>query len=153
MVLADSFIWLLIEDRNASTFTAIDQTRLRKVEMAPGAKTRAIEKMLAEVAEECAMDNWDGYAAKAVDAETRSVALAVLRSLPDYLGLPDVVGEPGGEIGLEWRSGESILAVVIDKRSRLHYAAIDGNSTERGAIDFGGVFPHRLTELIATITG
>jgi hypothetical protein len=110
-----------------------------------------IDQVLSELAVGCAVDNWDGYGANRIDNETIEAARIVLNSLPPYVPFPDIAGEPGGEIGLEWRRGDAIAAVMIDKRFRLHYATIRGRTTERGAVDFVDHFPSRLASLIAFI--
>ncbi len=100
---------------------------------------------------ECSTANWDGYDARPVMRETFESAAALLKSLPTTIPMPDVAAEPGGEIGFEWRKDSSLIAVMIDGRSRLHYAAVYGRDTTHGATDFVDLLPSRIIELIAKV--
>lgn len=96
--------------------------------------------------------DWDGYGAIPVTREVFERAIALVRSFPTTLPMPDVAAEPGGEIGFEWRMGNATIALTVDKRSRLKYAVVNGRDTEYGSTDFVELLPLRLVELIAAVT-
>ncbi|MGO9930433.1 MAG: hypothetical protein ACLPV8_01245 [Steroidobacteraceae bacterium] len=49
-------------------------------------------------------DNWDGYGAVGIPAETISLALGIIVSLPDHVPAPEVSANPNGTISFEWEN-------------------------------------------------
>lgn len=89
------------------------------------ARWRAVRKHLAEVAQECAEPGWDGYGARPVDPEAVLNATMALNFIPRSVRTPDVVPEPSGDIGLEWRDGQGSMFVMgFSGGNQIHFAGI-----------------------------
>ena len=64
-------------------------------------------------------------------------ALWFLRSLPLNIPIPTVVVESETEIGLDWDAGtRRVLSVTVDESSRIGYAALIGNDSNYGRLEF-----------------
>jgi len=96
-----------------------------------------------EVQRQCSKDNWDGAGAKAIGTGAARHAEKVLLSLPSYLPVPDIYGDPTGAITFEWyrRPNHRFVLSIYDNR-RLEYAALLGVDTEAyGAARMGSELP------------
>ena len=103
-----------------------------------GAKAAAISD-LAQLAEECREEDWDGSGASAADEQALLFAQNFIRALPDDLPLPEFATEPDGSISLDWILERSrIFSVSIGASSRLAYAWIDGTDRGHAVVSFGG---------------
>ena len=81
---------------------------------------------------DAAVDNWDGYGAKALSPAAYEHAWAFLQTLPTTTPVPDVVPEPDGEIAFEWDYGPwRILSVSIGPTGLLSYAALYGKTSKQ----------------------
>ena len=77
---------------------------------------------------ECAEDGWDGYTALPISIEALTYASSLISLLPFNIAQPDVVPEPRGDIGLEWRSGDTKIMTLCVSEGRFVYAAILGKN-------------------------
>jgi hypothetical protein len=61
--------------------------------------------------------------------------------------MPEIVAEPTGEVGFEWRRGQGrIFVISIDGRHKITYAGLfDGNKTH-GTEYFGETLPSAVIE-------
>jgi hypothetical protein len=86
---------------------------------------------LLEVYRECSCADWDGYGAAAVTPDAYEEAKKIIDLLPSSIQVPEIVPEPTGEIGFEWRQGRGrIFIMSVNGRHRISYAGIfDGNKT------------------------
>ena len=86
---------------------------------------------LSEVYKECSCTDWDGYGAVAVTRDAYKEARRIIDLLPSSIKMPEIVPEPTGEIGFEWRRGRGrIFIMSVNGRHRISYAGIfDGNKT------------------------
>lgn len=82
-------------------------------------------------------------------------ALSFLRSLPLTFPIPSVVVESVTEIGLDWDAGtRRVLSVTVDESSRIGYAALIGNDSNYGRLEFAeGIqeLPGTLRSLLSQI--
>lgn len=119
-----------------------------------GEKTKAIS-LLSELADECGVENWDGYGGRPIDIDSVTVAESFVRALPRGVTLPEFAPEPDGSISLEWiPSRTCTFSISINSSDHLAYAWING--TDRGhAVTFfdGYRIPPRILEEIETVTG
>lgn len=113
-----------------------------------------LENKIAELGEECNYVNWDGYGADPVSKESVAVALAIIRSLPQGMMLPDPGVEPDGAITLDWYSDRNnILSVSTDASGRLPYAFITySHDSGHGVADFtNGNLPENILDMVREI--
>ena len=69
-------------------------------------------------------------------------ALAVMRSLPVHIPLPDVIVESDGEIGLDWDFGRRhVLSISVGEGPMLRFAALVNSEPVHGRVPFAGVLP------------
>jgi hypothetical protein len=81
---------------------------------------------LSEVYKSCAMPDWDGEGAEPIPFLAYQEAARFLRLLPMIFPMPDVVPEPNGQVGFEWRL----------KKRHMFVVAIGGNQS----MTFAGLF-------------
>ncbi len=86
---------------------------------------------LFELAEECSIENWDGYDASPISGKAFNTVVKFVRSLPDGIALPEVSPEPDGSISLDWMpSRYRTFSLSVGESNQLAYAWVDG--FERG---------------------
>jgi len=102
-----------------------------------------------EVYRECSCADWDGYGALAVTRDAYEEAKKIIDLLPSSIQMPEIVPEPTGEIGFEWRQGRGrIFIMSVNGRHRISYAGIfDGNKTH-GFEHFEETLPSVVTEQV-----
>lgn len=84
-----------------------------------------------EIANECAVSDWDGYDAEPIHSDTIIKARGFIYSIPQNLPLPEVAPESDGEISFDWIWAKNrALSLSINKNGAIAYAWIDGE--ERG---------------------
>jgi len=102
---------------------------------------RLINSLL-EVYRECARADWDGYGALAITPNTYQEARSVINALPLSMPLPDIVAEPTGEIGFEWRKGKGYIFVVsVGGKYQMTYAGLFGGNSVHGSEYFDRTLP------------
>ncbi len=86
---------------------------------------------LEEIYDECSIENWDGYGARAITQETYFEASKLLELIPTSYPMPDICPEPNGGIGLEWykERGYSLI-VSVSGRNIIIYAGLFGENNE-----------------------
>jgi hypothetical protein len=88
---------------------------------------KEIVKRLHMAATEARVDNWDGYGAKAVDANSYFRAMWFARLLTINAPIPDIYVDPDGEIAFEWYlNPRSVFSVTARKNDELAYAGLFG---------------------------
>jgi hypothetical protein len=102
---------------------------------------------LLEVYQECSSADWDGYGAIGVTSEAYEEAKRIIDLLPSSIRMPEIVAEPTGEIGFEWRGRQGrIFIMSVNGRHRISYAGIfDGNKTH-GSEHFEETLPSVVIE-------
>jgi hypothetical protein len=97
---------------------------------------------LSDTYDECSHPNWDGYDALPLTENAYEEARRFIQLLPTTIQHPEIVPEPSGEIGFEWRKGRRrIFAISIDGRNKLTYAGIFGSNKTHGTEYFGDTLP------------
>lgn len=92
-----------------------------------GKKSQVIEE-LREVSEECSLDDWDGYGAKAVSDIAIARAERFLRLLPNKVDMPEVSVGADGNVTFEWiPSSIKTLVLSFGLNNRIPYAWSDGS--------------------------
>jgi hypothetical protein len=82
---------------------------------------------LDETYQECGEDGWDGYDASAISESVYEDAKKFLNMLPMWISSPEIVPEPDGDIGLEWRGNDNRMFVAsLNGKGSVSYAGIIG---------------------------
>jgi hypothetical protein len=117
-------------------------------------KSAAILQIRA-LAQECAEPGWDGDGAEPISQAAASLAVDLIRALPDGVALPEFAPEPDGSISLDWiQSRSRLLSLSAGPGSRLAYAWLDGEDRGHAVACFdGATLPWRILEEIRGIVG
>lgn len=106
----------------------------------------ALAALLA-VYKECLKADWDGYGAAAINRDAYEEAKKIIKMLPSSIRMPEIVAEPSGEIGLEWRRGKGqIFVMSVSGRHRINYAGLFSGNTIHGSEYFDENLPVRIIE-------
>ncbi len=104
---------------------------------------------LIETKQEHAVDNWDGYGAKAIDEQAYQNGIRFILSLTSDIPAPDIGVEPDGEVVFEWYGGKrKVFSISIGNRNELTYAGLYGINTTYGVEHFYGSLPDTLLDNI-----
>ncbi|MCI0537390.1 MAG: hypothetical protein L0Z50_19420 [Verrucomicrobiales bacterium] len=77
------------------------------------------------VCAECSGQNWDGYDALPVSAETRQAALRFATVWPVALPKPEVSAAPNGDVSFEWAAApDRLFTVGVNSAGELAYASL-----------------------------
>jgi len=102
---------------------------------------------LFEVYKECSEVDWDGYGASAITKDAYEEARKIINLLPSSIIMPDIVAEPTGEIGLEWRKGrKQVFVISVSGKHRINYAGIFGGNKTHGTEYFEETLPAIIIE-------
>ncbi len=100
-----------------------------------------------DVFEECSVDNWDGYDAKAISIDSCREAIRFVRSLPTMIPLPEIAVDPDGEVALEWYEGpRKVFTVSIGSRNEITYAGLFGFNKVNGTECFYDEIPKAILD-------
>jgi hypothetical protein len=99
------------------------------------------------VYKECSKADWDGYGAAAITADAYEEAKKIIKLLPSSIRMPEIVAEPSGEIGLEWRRGRGqIFVMSVSGRHKINYAGLFSGNTIHGSEYFDETLPALIIE-------
>ena len=104
---------------------------------------------LFEARQEHAINNWDGYGAKAIDEQSYQNAIRFILSLTPDIPAPEIGVEPDGEVVFEWYGGKrKVFSISVGGRNELTYAGLYGISRTYGVERFYGNIPDTLLDNI-----
>lgn len=107
----------------------------------------ALIQEFGDVFEECSVDNWDGYDAKAISIDSYREAIRFARSLPTMTPLPEIAVDPDGEVALEWYEGpRKVFTVSIGSRNEITYAGLFGFNKVNGTECFYDEIPKAILD-------
>ena len=87
-----------------------------------------------------------------VSEEVKDTAIRFIQNLPLGFPQPEVSAEPDGNINLEWyRNPRRVISVSIAPNNRLHWAALIGTESPRGAVRYIDRIPHMILDQIARV--
>lgn len=140
---------------NSETAQYLDKTSQAKSqyfrESAAFSKQPAYNELFS-VWNECKISNWDGYQAFPVKEETLFNTYSFIEALPLGTSLPSIGVEPDGHLTLEWyQHPRWTLSISISPECNLYYAALFGESVERGSEVFAGIVPRTILDLIQRV--
>jgi len=102
---------------------------------------------LLEVYKKCSSAGWDGYGAVALTPDAYEEAKRIIDLLPSSIQMPEIVAEPTGEIGFEWRGRPGrIFVMAVNGRHRITYAGIFGGNKTHGSEHFEETLPSVVIE-------
>ncbi len=132
---------------------SFDKIRIRDLETASGQSLSQLSSILFETFYECREPNWDGYDASPISEKTYFEAVDLLKSLPPYLPLPEIIPEPTGELGFEWQSKKNFVYVIsVGGHNQITYAGIFGQGNEtHGTENLTGTIPKIIIEHILRV--
>ena len=107
----------------------------------------AIREVLT-IFQECSRGNWDSEGAYPISARTVQEAVKFLNALPLTIETPEVIPEPMGAIGFEWRGERnSVFVASVHGTRKMTYAGLFGlGVTNHGSEDFGDSIPGEIVE-------
>jgi hypothetical protein len=109
-----------------------------------------LQNELDEIVQDCSKAGWDGYDANPLSLESAVVAREFINVLPENIQIPNLVPEPGGEIALEWRSGDRKYLSVTVSGTVLVYAGIFGGLCKKyGEERFFGTLPTAVLQILS----
>jgi len=94
---------------------------------------RETRQSLAKSTEECSVENWDGYGAKAIDSSSYVNAIYFSQLLPVNIPIPEIYVDPDGEVTFEWYTGpRQVFSVTMGSNNELIYAGLFGANKTHG---------------------
>lgn len=97
-----------------------------------GKQVEELWTALEEIEAECQTPGWDGYGAEPVSQDALQEIRKLLTLLPSDLSTPDIVPEPNGKIGLEWRrEKDKALVLSVEGKGMISYVALLGAEASR----------------------
>ena len=113
-------------------------------------RKEALRNALSEVKGTCQESGWDGYDALAVPEAAFFEADLMIELLPQRVLLPEIVPEPSGAIGFEWRKGADrvFIASVSGANTIVYAGVLGGKNKARGIEEFFESIPSRITDLL-----
>lgn len=117
---------------------AEDHFTQSKVSSTPG---QVFMSDIFSVLENCVCEDWDGYGAQPVTAESIENAVNFFwNELEEHVRYPEVTPEPDGEIALEWYGAEGYsCSVSFDDKNNISYACILKDSRSRGVAKINSI--------------
>jgi len=104
---------------------------------------------LSEVYKECSHTDWNGYGAEAITSDTYKEARTLIYALPFLMPMPDIVVEPTGDIGFEWRKGkEHVFVASVGGKHQMTYAGLFGGNSVHGSEYFERGLPSVIVQHI-----
>lgn len=100
-------------------------------------------RSLTDIYRNCAVENWDAEGASPITERTYEEALKFLGALPLTVRVPDVVPEPSGAVGFEWRyAPNAVFVASVHGIQKISYAGLFGPGvTAHGTEDFIDAIP------------
>jgi len=87
-----------------------------------------------------------------ISEEVKDTAIRFIQNLPLGFPQPKVSAEPDGHINLEWyRNPRRVISVSIAPNNRLHWAALIGTESPRGAVRYIDRIPGMILDQIARV--
>ena len=117
-----------------------------------GEHLSAMIERLFEARQEHAINNWDGYGAKAIDEQSYQNAIRFILSLTPDIPAPEIGVEPDGEVVFEWYGGKrKVFSISMGSRNELTYAGLYGISKTYGVEHFYGSITNTLSDNISRV--
>lgn len=108
-----------------------------------------MHEFLVEIVKECSSENWDGYGAHAITGGAYEEAKKIINILPSSIPAPELVPEPNGEIGFEWRKGKGrVFVISVGGNYLITYAGIFFGNKVHGSEYFEDNFPFAIRQYL-----
>jgi len=102
---------------------------------------------LNEIYRECSHENWDGDGAAPITAGAYEEARRIIDVLPSSIPAPEIVAEPTGDIGFEWRRGQGqILVISVGGKYRIAFAGIFAGNKVHGTEYYSDRLPSAIMQ-------
>jgi hypothetical protein len=97
---------------------------------------------LFDIYKECSQENWDNQGARMVSEDAFEEAKKIINLLPSSIPMPEIVPEPTGDVGFEWRKGKGqVFVISVGGRHKIAYAGIFGGNKVHGSEYFEDTLP------------
>lgn len=87
-----------------------------------------------ELTSEASQEDWDGYGAEPVKPSHLAHVFSMLSRLPSKYEIPKLIPEPGGEIGMEWRSENASIILSYVGNEEVTYSLIKKGFSSYGSL-------------------
>ena len=104
---------------------------------------------LNEIVAECSEEGWDGYDALPLTEAAYIEAKRFIESLPltSPIPMPEIIPEPGGEIGFEWYKGKhQVFVASVRGKNEIVYAGLFGTNKTHGSEYYDDYLPSNIIE-------
>lgn len=103
---------------------------------------------LVEIYRECSRADWDGYGADAITESAYEEAKKIIDVLSSSsIPAPEIVAEPSGEIGFEWRREKGkVFVISVSGKHRITYAGIFAGNKVHGSEYFEDTLPFAIRQ-------
>ena len=113
---------------------------------------RETRQSLAKTTEECSVENWDGYGAKAIDSSSYVNAIYFSQLLPVDIPIPEIYVDPDGEVTFEWYTGpRQVFSVSMGSKNELIYAGLFGANKTHGTEYLDDELPEMILDNIRRV--
>lgn len=120
---------------------AIDQLR-KSITITLGRPLDEMHDSLNEIYRECSRADWDGYGATAISEDTYEEAKKIINLLSSSIPMPEILAEPTGDIGFEWRKGKGqVFAFSVRGKHQIIFAGIIAGNKVHGSEYFEDTIP------------
>ncbi len=100
---------------------------------------------LNEIALDASIDDWDGYGAKGINAESYLGAKKFINRLPLDVEIPEISVHPDGEVAFDWYKKKGfMLTISIGSDDELAYAYRFGLRKNYGKEYYGDAIPESI---------
>lgn len=111
-----------------------------------------LKDIILEIFHECSTENWDAYGAKPISSKVVHETFKFIDLLPPNITMPDVIPEPFGDIGLQWKKSKGqILSLSITPEGVVSYAFIFGKNEGCGHLQFFDELPKIIADRLQVV--
>jgi hypothetical protein len=112
-----------------------------------------LERELADILQECSIQDWDGYDAKAIDRISVQHVCQFLEQLPADISYPELAPEPTGDLTMVWRKKGYHLIVGINASRQIAWGGTSPKGHVYGDAKFDSEIPRELLDLLYSVEG
>jgi len=117
-----------------------------------GKHYKEARRSLTKAFEECSVDNWDSYGAKAIDELSCVKAISFSRMLPMHVPVPEIYIDSDGEVTFEWYLGpREVFSVTVRGNDELVYAGLFGANKTHGVEHLDDELPETILDNISRV--
>lgn len=141
-------------DSGRVSFDLWDEVQKQKIETVtyPPDNIR-LKRELADIQQECSVEDWDGYNAKPIDRTSVQHVCQFLEQLPAGISYPELAPEPTGDLTMVWRKKGYHLIVGINAAKQIAWGGTSPRGHVYGDAKFDSEIPEELIDLLYSVEG